>query len=240
MHMATVKTCSNCGRQATTLLRCKGTCCGDAMYCNKSCQKADWKMHKKICPVGGNPAQKLTFEMSHDHPDHPFADLPDAPVRAVRRMDGYGGSGVTLLFSDHLGIEALIPYANLLFSYCCDDEQDTREKAMWMGEGNYPYEAHVTTPVDPNVMKLKPEEACFNTEKYGDAVKALLQHGIITDTGKRIQIGYYREKFPICRIHAPQTNNRDEVRRQHQEREEMLASMGFQTMRLDGGGARRT
>ncbi|KAL7447111.1 hypothetical protein ACHAXM_011126, partial [Skeletonema potamos] len=171
MHMATVNTCSNCGRQATTLLRCKGTCCGDAMYCNKSCQKADWKMHMKICPVGGNPAQKLTFEMSHDHPDHPFADLPDAPVRAVRH---------------------------------------TREKAMWMGEGNYPYEAHVTTPVDPNVMKLKPEEACFNTEKYGDAVKALLQHGIITDTGKRIQIGYYREKFPICRIHAPQTNNRDE------------------------------
>ena len=162
------------------------------MYCNKSCQKADWKMHKKICPVGGNSAQKLTFEMSHQ-PGHPFA-----PVQAVRRMDGYRGSGVTILFSDHLGIERLIPYANLLF--CCDDEQETLENAKWMGEGNYFYEAHVTTPVDPNVMKLKPEEACFNTEKYGDAVKELVQQGIISETGKKVQIGLYPEKFPICKL----------------------------------------
>eukprot|EP00986_Skeletonema_menzelii_P014692 scaffold10026_cov187-Skeletonema_menzelii.AAC.2 len=195
-------------------------------------------MHKKMCPVGDNSAQKLTFEMSHP-PGHPFADLPDAPVQAVRRMDGYGGSGMTILFSDHLGIEPLLPYADELFSYCCDDEQDKREKAIWMSEGNYPYEAHVTTPVDPNVMKLKPEEACFNTEKYGDVVNALLQHGIIEDTGKKVQIGYYSVKFPICRIHAPQTDNIDEIRKQHKEREEMLARMGFETMHLGGGGARR-
>ncbi|KAL7452510.1 hypothetical protein ACHAWC_004236 [Mediolabrus comicus] len=229
-------TCSNCCREASTLLRCKGKCGGDAMYCNKSCQKADWKMHKKICPVGGKSAQKLTFEISHPT-GHPFADFPDAPVQAVRRMDGYGGSGMTLLFSDHLGIEPLLPYADELLA--CDNEQDKREKAIWMGEGNFPYEAHVTTPVDPNVMKLKPEEACFNTEKYGDAVNALLQHGIIEDTGKKIQIGYYPVKFPICRIHAPQTNNIEEMRRQQKEREEMFASMGFQTLHLGGGGARK-
>lgn len=207
------------------------------MYCNKSCQKADWKMHKKICPVGGKSAQKLTFEISHPT-GHPFADFPDAPVQAVRRMDGYGGSGMTLLFSDHLGIEPLLPYADALLA--CDNEQDKREKAIWMGEGNFPYEAHVTTPVDPNVMKLKPEEACFNTEKYGDAVNALLQNGIIEDTGKRIQIGYYPVKFPICRIHAPQTIDIEQRRRQEKEREEMFASMGFQTMHLDGGGARKS
>ncbi len=209
------------------------------MYCNKSCQKSDWKMHKKICPVGGNTAQKLTFEMSHP-PNHPFADLPDAPVQAVRRMDGYGGSGMTILFSDHQGIEPLIPYAKKLLPHCCDNEQETREQAMYMGQGNCPYESHVTAPVDPSVMKLKPEEACFNTEKYGDAVKALLQNGIIEDTGKRVQIGMYPEKFPICRIHAPQTDNIDEVQRQRKERDEMLASMGFQTMHLGGGGARRS
>lgn len=228
--------CSNCGRVALKLLKCKGKCGGDASYCNKSCQKADWKMHKKICPVGGKSAQKLTFEMSHP-PGHPFAELPNAaPVQAVRRMDAYGGSGVTILYSDHLGIEPLMPYADLLF--CCDDVEDTCEKAQWMGEGNHPYEAHVTSPVDPRVMWLKPEEAAFNTEKYGDAVNALMQHGIITDTGKKVQIGLYPEKFPICRIHAPQTNTIDEIRRQQKEREDMFASMGFQTMHLGGGGAR--
>jgi hypothetical protein len=231
-------TCSNCGHEAGTLLRCKGKCGGDALYCNKACQKADWQIHKKICPTENNSPQKLTFEISHRHlPGHPFAEFPDAPVRAVRRMDGYGGSGMTLLFSDHLGVDPLIPYANFLF--CCEDEQDTLDKAKWMGEGNYPYEAHVTSPVDPNVMKLKPEEACFNTEKYGDAVTALLQRGIISDTTKKVRIGYYPEKFPICRIHAPQTDNVDENKKQRKEQEEMFARMGFRTIQL-GGGARRS
>ena len=231
----TTGTCSNCGHEANNLLRCKGKCGGDALYCNRSCQKQDWKIHRKICPVGNKPAQKLTFEMSHP-PGHVYADLPDAPVQAVRRMDGYGGSGMSLLFSDHLGIAPLIPYAKLLF--CCDTEREAVENAKWMGEGNHPYEGHVTTPVNPQVMKLKPEEACFNTEKYGDAIAALLQHGIITDTGKKCQIGYYPVKFPICRIHAPQTNNADEVRRQQREKEEMFKEMGFQTFHLSGGGAR--
>lgn len=98
-----------------------------------------------------------------------------------------------------------------------------------------PYELHVTAPVDPNIMKLKPEEACFNTNKYPDAVNALLKFGIITDTGKRVQIGYYPEKFPICRIHAPQTDDPERIRRQQKEQEEVLAKMGFNTaIHLDG------
>mmetsp|Transcript_27021 Transcript_27021/g.42406 ORF Transcript_27021/g.42406 Transcript_27021/m.42406 type:complete len:197 (+) Transcript_27021:276-866(+) len=196
-------------------------------------------MHKKICPVGGNTAQKLTFEMSHP-PNHPFADLPDAPVQTVRRMDGYGGSGMRycspiIRVSNHS-----FPMLKSYFVAIMSKRLVTREQAMYISEGHYPYESHVTAPVDPSVMKLKPEEACFNTEKYGDAVKALLQNGIIEDTGKRVQIGMYPEKFPISRIHAPQTDNIDEVQRQRKERDEMLASMGFQTMHLGGGGARRS
>ena len=229
--------CSNCGREAPTLQKCLGTCRGDALYCNKSCQKNDRKQHKKICPIarGGKStgAHPLTFTIRHPA-GHPFARLPDAPVKALRRMDGYGGSGMTLLFSDHLGVDPLVPYVKEILGE--NDEEDIYEQARWLGnQTELPYESHVTVPVDPKIMKLKPEEACFNTNKYSIAVEALLHCGIITDTGKRVQIGYYPEKFPICRIHAPQTDNVEMIRRQQKEQEDMLAKLGFNTaIHLDG------
>lgn len=89
------------------------------------------------------------------------------------------------------------------------------------------YEQHVTSPVSPDIVNLKPAEACFNTNKYPDAVKALLSNGIITDTGKKVQIGYYPEKFPICRIHAPQTDKLKDIQRARKEQEEVFAKMGM-------------
>ena len=184
-------------------------------------------MHKKICPRGNAVAQSLTFALPA-----PEEGFPEVPVRAVRRMDGYGQSGMTLLFSDHLGIEKLMPYAARQFPCDCDDEDETRDTAKWMGGGNAAYEPHVTSPVSPDIMMLKPGEAAFNTEKYPDAVRALLSNGIITDTNKKVQIGLYPEQFPICRIHAPQTDKQEEVQKQMKENEEMLTKMGFTTFRM--------
>jgi hypothetical protein len=52
-------------------------------------------------------------------------------------------------------------------------------------------------------------------------VKALLSNGIITDTGKQVKLGYY-PKFPICRIHAPQTDNAKEVEERSKERQAIM------------------
>lgn len=159
--------------------------------------------------------------------------LPEAPIRAVRKMDGYGNSGVMLPFSGHLGVDRLIPYARRL---CCDedDEDEVRDavEAMIGGDPSFLHEPHVTTPVSPEVIDLKPGEACFNIEKYPDAVRALLENGIITDTGKRVKVGYYRKKFPICRVHAPQTEDPNKVQEKFNARKEMLAQMGFQNTML--------
>lgn len=94
----------------------------------------------------------------------------------------------------------------------------------WMGEGNAAYANAVTSPVSPEIMKLEPGEAAFNTEKYADAVKALLSNGIITDTGKQVKLGYY-PKFPICRIHAPQTDNAKDVKERFKERQAFMERM---------------
>ena len=216
------KACSYCGREDATLKKCRGSCGGDAVYCGKSCQRADWSMHKKICPTEGKSvAQRLTFEVSHP-PGHPFAQLPAAPLKAIRRMDGIGGSGMTLLFSDHLGIEPLLPYAEMMMGSCESEEENMKQARALADNGDCPYELHVTTPVEPTLMKLKPEEACFNIAKFPDAIKALLSNGIITDTGKRVKIGYYSEDFPVCRINAPQTDNVEDIMRLQKMQEEML------------------
>jgi hypothetical protein len=161
--------------------------------------------------------ERLTFTL----PD-PVEDLPGVPVRAVHCLDGHGNSGLTLLYSNHLGVERLVPLAKGMMqqiglpSDCQDEDGDSDdatwpcerkalEMARWMGAGHDAYVNAVTSPVPPEIMKLKPGEAAFNTEMHADAVNALLDHGIITDTGKTVQLGYY--KFPICMIHAPQTGN---------------------------------
>ncbi|KAL3794353.1 hypothetical protein ACHAW5_002942 [Stephanodiscus triporus] len=211
--------CSNCCREADDLLKCTGGCGGVDVYCNRTCQKVDWAMHKKICPFVVPPLAN---------------GFPEAPVRAVRKMDGYGNSGVMLVWSGHLGAERLIRHARELYCNDKDDENKVRDvvEAMIGGDPCFLYELHVTSPVSPEVMKLKPGEACFNTEKYPEAVRALLENGIITDTGKRVKVGLYKEKFPVCRVHAPQTDNFKEVCEARKAREEMLASMCFETIRL--------
>ena len=131
-----------------------------------------------------------------------------------------------LPYSGHLGVDRLIPYARRL---CCDEDDEDKVRdaveAMIGGDPSFLYEPHMTTPVSPEVIDLKPGEACFNIEKYPDAVRALLENGIITDTG-------YRKKFPICRVHAPQTDDPNKVQEKFNDRKEMLAQMGFQNTML--------
>jgi ubiquitin-protein ligase len=39
--------CSSCKKPRTTLLRCSG--CRAVLYCNRDCQRRDYKTHKKVC-----------------------------------------------------------------------------------------------------------------------------------------------------------------------------------------------
>jgi len=95
----TIIACTNCGRQANDLKRCTGSCGGQDFYCNRQCQKADWKMHKKICPRGeDSTVQSLTFTL-------PVAGIEEeVPLRAKRTLDAYAQSEVIICYSDHLGL----------------------------------------------------------------------------------------------------------------------------------------
>ena len=59
----------------------------------------------------------------------------------------------------------------------------------------------VTSPVydESDRKSLRAGEAVFNATKNPSEVQALLRHGIIKDTGKKVKIGYY-SPHPVCRI----------------------------------------
>ena len=59
----------------------------------------------------------------------------------------------------------------------------------------------ITTPVED--AGLKRGEACFNVSKARIEYEALLQHKIITPTGRTFQVGSYPQPHPICRINLP-------------------------------------
>ena len=212
---------THCGREATDLKKCTGACGGDAPYCNRKCQRLDWSMHRKICPrVQGASAQPLMFVLPPP-PNIMVArmesiTLGNISVRAVRRMDGYGNSGLSILFSDHLGIDPLIPYAKINFAN--DNEDEARANAELMIKDGHAYDNAVTSPAHPGIMKLKPGEACFNTEKHQHIVSVLLSEGIITDTGMRVHLGLYQNDFSI-------TDSQEEVMATMRQQEEILAKL---------------
>ena len=41
--------CCFCEKSSESLLQCSG--CGNVQYCNQTCQRSDWKTHKKSCKV---------------------------------------------------------------------------------------------------------------------------------------------------------------------------------------------
>jgi hypothetical protein len=41
--------CHHCGKECKSIKKC--SVCGQALYCNKECQRADWKPHKIFCSV---------------------------------------------------------------------------------------------------------------------------------------------------------------------------------------------
>ena len=126
---------------------------------------------------------------------------PPVPLRATHEIDGYGQSACGIYFSDHAGLEALNPWVIKTFGQ--------EDPAMgWTAEslacnGDLPY-CVPTMPVGDDATRstLGLGEACFNIKKFPKEYRAMLDAGVVTDTGRTYQQGYY-PPFPIAKINLP-------------------------------------
>lgn len=191
-----VESCAHCGfipsdsgTGSATLKKCLGICGGSVAYCNRDCQRAHYKIHKKVCWKKAS-IDTITIK-------HPTNGL-DLGLKAYHQKDGFGCSGLRLMFSDHLGEERTRPQVVEFFG-----EYDP--EMGWTEEGLTTIDWDIlTSPVHDvyDRARLKVGEAVFNTSRNKVEVDALIEAGIITDTGKQIKIGMYNP-HPVCRINIP-------------------------------------
>lgn len=185
--------CSNlsCNITGPSLKSCGGICNGSVSYCSRECQREHFKIHKNICYK-----KARTDTLSVPHPQK-GPSLP-IPLKAYHVKDGFGKSALRLQYSRHLGETALNLFVIEYFGEI-DDEMG------WNAEGltTIPW-CIATSPVHDLTEQrgLRFGEAVFNTTKSKAEVDALLEAGIISDTRRKIQMGFY-PPHPVCRINLP-------------------------------------
>jgi hypothetical protein len=117
-------TCSNCGKTKDKLLRCGGACGGSVAYCNKDCQIADWKAgHKQKC------GKKKKIDSTREGTCVLSSLDAPVPLKCFHELDGFGKSGLSVYYSDHMGEEALRPHIIQLFGEV-DDEMEWNAKGI--------------------------------------------------------------------------------------------------------------
>jgi hypothetical protein len=177
--------CSHCGNRRegsnNNLLKCGGICGGKARYCNASCQKSHRSIHKHEC---WRKADTDTFTIPYPNNGEEGESLPPIKVKAYHQLDGYNRSGINLTYAESYPMNPMEP----------DGDQYPKDMT-W---------TYATTPIDDESggRSLKYGEAVFNTTKHPVEVNALLEMGIIKDTGKKLDLNYYKQ-HPICRINLP-------------------------------------
>ncbi len=186
------KSCAHCGSttpNCSELKLCGGVCGGSVAYCHRDCQRAQYPIHKKVCWKKA-PTDMITIQ----HPENGL----DLGLKAYHQKDGFGCSGLRLMFSDHLGEERTRPHVIEFFG-------EYNDEMGWTVEGLTGMDWDIlTNPVhgEGERASLRVGEAVFNTTRYKVEVDTLIKAGIIKDTGKRINMGMYGP-HPVCRINIP-------------------------------------
>eukprot|EP00386_Alphamonas_edax_P012096 GDKI01037933.1.p1 GENE.GDKI01037933.1~~GDKI01037933.1.p1 ORF type:complete len:242 (-),score=49.14 GDKI01037933.1:320-1045(-) len=188
-----------CGKPApNTCFRCKQAC-----YCSRECQKAHWKEHKSMCDllqeIGESQACAVAAAAAESE-EQREASVKDLcvgnftvvsqgkrnPLAAYPSANGYGLQGVAVLYSDHEGMDVLQPIAQEVWGADADDIA-FNDNAVYCMPG---------VPVAPERLRAAgiPLDCWVaNTHKCPEVIQAMLDAGVIVDTGKRIDQGFYQD-----------------------------------------------
>ncbi|KAI0973731.1 putative MYND domain protein [Xylaria arbuscula] len=77
-------TCNSCKKDSAELKRCSK--CHTTLYCSQDCQKADWKMHKKVCGKQSHEKSGTKVDFDPDTPSPPRG-LESPITKPFTRLD---------------------------------------------------------------------------------------------------------------------------------------------------------
>eukprot|EP00976_Prorocentrum_cordatum_P087473 1186921-Prorocentrum_minimum.AAC.4 len=170
------------------------------------CQRAHWRAgHKRMCrppplrPMGDDklrgtfvlPAEApKMIDLGPNEPPRPL------PLQAFNELDDFGRASVRLMFSDHAGQEMLHPYMRAYFGEKGDQREGNAELMLNM---QWAVVSSSMKNSDDALRLLGPSEAVFDKERFSGEIEALLEEGIITDTGKT----YKTTSELVCRVNLP-------------------------------------
>jgi hypothetical protein len=125
------------------------------------------------------------------------------PLTCLADRDGLGQVGLHLMYSDFLGLEAVIPALKALYGdHQCDDWTDPSEVAEVMEKvGTF---GVVTTPIHDEMARanLKDDEVLIVQEKQGQIYEDMINFELVKPLKKTASVGYYGN-VPLCKILFP-------------------------------------
>jgi hypothetical protein len=125
------------------------------------------------------------------------------PLECSVALDGFGRPGIRLMFSDFLGLDVLIPA--LLTMQVLDDEDVLDEEIVRGAIAQVEYDI-VTSPCYDEAARAKmgAKECVIVRTKHTKEYEAMIDFGLIQDTGKRAQLGFWKDVH-VCKINFPFT-----------------------------------
>jgi hypothetical protein len=133
------------------------------------------------------------MEVEFRHPG--LYGMTTVPLRCQLGKDGYGQSGIYVMYDDFLGAEALIPVMKACFYY--DENKTTQEDLLALKNEIF------VVPTSPcQSQRLSPNECVIVRTKHPAVFDALRDYECVVDTGRQAEIGMHRD-CRICTINFP-------------------------------------
>lgn len=179
----------NCNKLA--LMRCP-TCIkmnvpsNKSFFCSKMCYQSCWKLHKQHHILNEPLLENLAS------PGFCTIDSKGqmVPLRMLIQNDAHQRAEISLIFSDHIGVDALRPFAT---QHNC--EQNPLSLAKYWYDGFCYGILSIPMHDEQLLNESRFDEFVFNISEYSSLFDEMIACGMLVDTGRKTI-----EEYPVVRI----------------------------------------
>eukprot|EP01083_Nonionella_stella_P018194 50811_1 len=167
------KKCNNCKKEHNNLQVCKGCC--KIRYCNKHCQKRDWKAHRDLCRKPIKQYRELKIKWNKAHKSDPIMRLTRTSAKMALRAGDGDLAEAEKYVQKIMKMFSYIKYRNPAGAPTLDARPSTLDEAisLWDASKDLWWE---TNKVD--VTETEEKDADSNTALESDRLKLKIQKKI--------------------------------------------------------------